>query len=252
MSATLAPAGPAAPAVPRRSAASALAVARLHATRRNLTFAAPAFCVLVTAAISLIVYLVLIRTGATNSPGYDPQWNMAMAYALPGFFGYLGTTMVATSFPFALALGATRRAFVAGTLLTYLMIAAYTAAMFTVMLGLERATGHWFAGIHVFDTHVLGGGDPLRCAAIGFLGSLTVFAISAAFASAWTRFRGKGPAGIGLGIVLVLGMTAVAIGPRLGQVFAGFRLWWLAVAAVVVIAVALGGMYLFLRRASVR
>jgi hypothetical protein len=231
---------------------STLAVTRIHLERRYLTFVSPLTTIVGAALLSVLVYVVLMRVGTTSTEGYDPRNNPAMVWALPWVFGYLGVSMVSTSFPFGLAVGATRRAYAGGTLLAYVAMSGYATVVMTALLALERATGHWFASMYIFDSYLLGSGDLLRCALITFLGSLTIFALCSTFAAAWIRFRGRGPLGIAAAIVLAAGVALIVTGDRLGSLFAGFHLWWLAIAACLIIAVALGGTYLFLRRASVR
>jgi hypothetical protein len=231
---------------------SALAVARIHFVRRYLTFVAPLTTIVIVALMSVLAYAVLMRTGVTSSPDYDPRINFAMMWGLPSLLGYLGVSMVATSFPFSLAVGATRRSYTGGTLLAYLVLSGYSAIVTTALLGLELATGHWFADMYIFDVYVLGAGNMARCALITFLGSLTVMTLGGVFAASTIRFRGLGPLGIVLGIVLGLGVFLIVAGDGLGALFAGFRPWWLVVAAAVVIVASSAGTYLFLRRAAVR
>jgi len=227
-----------------------LAVTRIHFVRRELTFLRPIMIVVAATLLSMLVYAVLFRFGIAGAG--DARYNAAQVYALPGFYAYLGVAMVSTSFPFGLAVGATRRAYAGGTLIAYLALSAYTTVLMTALLGLELLTNHWFAGMYIFDVYALGAGDPVRCAITVFLACLALLSVCGAFAASWIRFRGYGPVGIAVGVIVVGALTLLVAGPRIWDLFAGFRLWWLVVAAIVVSVLAQTGTYLFLRRANVR
>jgi len=232
---------------------TALAVTRLHLARRGTMLVTPLGLIAVAGAITILISVIVLRaTGGAPGPDYDPRWNQAMAWTLPGFLVYLSVAAVATTFPLGMSLGSTRRSFVAGTQLAQLALAAYITAVMTLLLLAELATGHWFAGIHAFDVYTLGAGNPLVFAAIVFLGTLTLFSMGSLFGSAYVRYRALGPLCLSVGLGLLLALIALAIGPSLGPLFASFQLWWLAVAAGIVIVLAQAGTYALLRRAAVR
>ncbi len=231
------------------------AVLRLHLARRGTMFGAPLGILGIATVISIIILFAVLRaTGTSLGTCYadEARWNQAMIWSLPGFLVYLGVATVATTFPFGMSLGSTRRSYVAGTLLAYLTLSAYLTAVMTALLLLELATNHWFIGLYVFDVYSLGAGDPLALAATVFLGSLFMFAMGSVFGAAYVRFRAAGPMVLALGLALVVAALILIVGPGFGPIFASFQLWWLAIAAGVVIVLALGGTYLLLRRASVR
>ncbi|WAP50789.1 hypothetical protein OL239_12330 [Arthrobacter sp. ATA002] len=178
--------------------------------------------------------------------------NPGIVYALLGFFGYLGVASVGTTFPFALALGATRRAFVAGTLIWNAMTAAYVALILAVLTAVETATNHWFAGFYIFDIYVLGGGDILRLLPIVFFGVLATLTIGGVFAAAWVRFGSLGPQLIAGGVVLALAVAAIVLVPQAAAIAAVFQLWWLTAAAVGAVGLSAAGTWLLLRPATVR
>ena len=92
---------------------------KLHLNKREITFLVPLYITLMVTVLSVLIALIFWRSG--SQPGSD-GWvigsrnNPGIAYSLPGFLVYLGVQSIATTFPFALTLGATRRAFTAGTL----------------------------------------------------------------------------------------------------------------------------------------
>ena len=165
---------------------------------------------------------------------------------------YLGVQSVATTFPFALTLGATRRGFAAGTLLWSVTVSAYLALVFAALTIIEIATDHWFAGFYIFDIYVLGAGDLGLLLPIVFLGVLSMLTIGGVFGASWMRFGARGPQLIGMSTAIVLVIALIVMIPAAEDIIAAFELWWLAVAAAVVIAVSAIGTWLLLRSASVR
>jgi hypothetical protein len=228
---------------------------KLHLNRRSGTFVVPLMIAATVAVISVLIALIFWRSGSEpGTAGWieGSQSNPGIVYALGGFLGYFGVAAVATTFPFALTLGATRRAFVAGTLIWDAITAAYIAVIFAVLNAIELATNHWFAGFYIFDVYVLGGGDTLRLLAIVFLGVLAILTIGGVFAAAWVRFGALGPQVIAAAVIIALAITLIIIVPEIGAIAAAFQLWWLAVAAGVAILLSAIGTWLLLRPAIVR
>lgn len=232
-----------------------ISTTRLHLNQRRGTFLVPLSIAAVVGIVSVIIALIFWRGG--SQPG-TADWiqssrsNPGVIYALGGFLVYFGVASVASTYPFALTLGSTRRAFVAGTLLWQAFVAAYVAVVFLVLELIEVATNHWFIGFYVFDIYVLGAGDPWRLLAIVFLGVLVFLTIGAVFAAAWVRFGVRGPQLLALGLLVALGLGIAILVPDFAAIFAAFQLWWLAVAAAVVIVLASLGTWLFLRSAVIR
>lgn len=238
-----------------RGARAVLAALQLHLNKREQTFVVPLGIAGMVAIVSVVISLLFWRGGSI--PGTQ-EWisgsraNPGIAYALVGFIVYLGVQSVATTFPFALTLGATRRSFALGTLLWGAITSAYLAAVFSVLVTIELATDHWFAGFYIFDVHVLGAGELGRLIPIVFLTSLTLLVLGGVFGASWIRYGARGPQLIGviIGAMVVVGLLIVI--PSFASIMAAFELWWLAVAAVVVIVLASVGMWLLLRNATVR
>jgi len=234
---------------------SVLSTVKLHLNKRQITFLVPLYIIAAVAVTSVIVSLIFWRFGSV--PGSD-AWieggrsNPAFLYSFPGFLVYLGVQSIATTFPFALTLGATRRAFVAGTLVWAVLVSAYITAALAILTTLELATGHWFSGFHVFDTYVLGAGDLTQLIPTVFLGVLVCLVIGGAFAAAWVRWGAIGPQAVAAAVVLILGAALLILIPAAPGIFAAFELWWLAVAAALVIAICAVAAWLFLRPATVR
>ncbi|WP_166983813.1 hypothetical protein [Paramicrobacterium fandaimingii] len=232
-----------------------IATTKLHLNKREVTFVVPLYITAMVAVISVLISLLFWRGGSL--PGTEgwiqgSQSNPGILYALAGFLVYLGVQSVATTFPFALTLGATRRGFTAGTLLWNVTVSAYLALVFAALALIEIATDHWFAGFYIFDIYVLGAGDLSLLLPIVFLGVLSMLTIGGVFGASWMRFGARGPQLIAVAVAVVLVVTLIVIMPSAAEIIAAFQLWWLAVAAGIVIIVSAIGSWLLLRSAIVR
>lgn len=232
-----------------------LATTKLHLNKREITFRRPLIIAATVAFISVLIALLFLRGGSV--PG-SPDWvassrlNPGMIYAFPGFLGYLGVQSVATTFPFALTLGSTRRAFVGGTLLWAIITSAYLTAVLAILTMIEIATGHWFSHFYIFDIIVLGGGNLALLIPIVFLGTLSILTVGGVFGASWIRYGARGPQLIAAGVVVVIIVALIIILPSAPAILAAFQLWWLAVLAAVVIVLSSLGTWLLLRNAIVR
>jgi hypothetical protein len=166
--------------------------------------------------------------------------------------------VIGTSTPLALALGATRRSMWWGSVLTFVLHALLAAAVLTVFLLLERATGGWFLGLPAFDVRLFAGGSPAWALLVAFLVYLGAQLVGAVFATVYVR---GGPVALTLSIIGTVVTTlavlvwaaatgassAAAVGAGSAGVPAGLVL--LAAAAPVLLALLGWGLY---RRVSVR
>lgn len=233
---------------------TAIKTLRLHYTKREILLLVPLYILGLVLLVTLLVFLVLQRVGIEPSLDIEAArtHNLAIMWSLPGFLVYLGVQSVATTFPFGLALGADRRGYALGTLLTHATLALYLTTAISLLLLIELATNHWFIGAYVFDVHVIGGGRLQYLVPIVFLAALTLFSIGGAFGASWLRLGSKGPLLIGGGMLIVILLALLALAPALPQIVAAFEAWWLAVLAGVLTVLAVIAEYAFLRRAAVR
>jgi hypothetical protein len=240
---------------PVRSGASPLTVFRLHYAKRVMMFGVPLYILLGVLAFSAIISLVFWRAGSAIG---SEEWitgsrnNQGMIWAFIGFMVYMGVQSVATTFPLGLSLGSTRRSFTLGTLLSHVALAAYLAAITAAVFLLEIATDHWFVGFYLTDVYILGAGDLGLLLAIQFLTVLTSLSVGAAFAAVWVRFGNRGTTLMSLGLGILLAAALVIVVPYAEQIAEAFQLWWLAIAALGIIALSALAEYACLRRASVR
>jgi len=232
-----------------------LNITRLQLNKRDVSFLVPAVILFVVIIVSAIISVALQRAGLDPA---DPDFadvarkNLGVVWSLPGFLVYYGVQAVATTFPFAMALGATRRDYVFGTLVANIITSLYVTAMLVVLLLLELATNHWFFTIYVLDNYALGAGNVVTLAVTSFLGVLFCTTIGGLFAALWVKFGNKGPTIFGLALGLVLAVLVLIYVPRLGEIIASITAAKVVITAVVIIVLALLGTWASMRRTSVR
>jgi len=255
MTTTSAPgAAPGAGRAARGPGASAVAVLRLQTTKRFETFGSPLVVLgtglLATALVALVVWRA---TPAGSGTWVEVSRGLQLVlWWLVGYMGYNGVQSVATTFPLALTLGTTRAAFTAGTVAHHVLVSAHVTLVALALLGLEQLTDRWFTGVHLLDSRLLGDGDPVRLVAILFLSQLAALSLGGAFAAVWVRHGPRVTFASGVAVVLVLALVAALVVPGVADLAGAFRLWWLSVLAVAVIAVCALVQTLALRRAAVR
>lgn len=233
----------------------ALKVTRLHLNKPAVMFGVPAQIVIIVLIVSAIISFALQRAGLDpNSASYadGARWNQGMIWSLPGFLIYYGVQAVSTTYPFALALGATRRAHVFGTAIANLILSVYIALIMLALLGLELATNHWFFGVYAVDTYLLGAGDPFVLTATIFVLTFVCTSLGGFFGAVWVRFGPKGPTVAALGLALVLVILLLIFVPQLGEILAAITGPLLAGVGLGVALAALAATWWIMRRASVR
>lgn len=234
----------------------ALKVTRLHLNKWENIVATPPGILAVVLVVSIVIQLAILRaTGMTpETPGYieSARYNSGVVWSLPGFLIYYGVQAVAMTYPFALALGTTRRNFIVGTLLANVLQSAYTALLLLALLGVELATGHWFAGVYVLDVYALGSGNPLLLLLLAFSGTLFCLTTGGLFGAVWVRFGSRGPLVLGLVLGLSLALTVLIVAPSIANILAGLSYGRFLTGVGVVILLAIVGTWFAMRRASVR
>lgn len=232
-----------------------LKVTKLHLNKGVTFLMTPLMILAVVFVVSIIISLALQRTGVDpTSAEYiqGARFNSAVVWSLPGFLVYYGVQGVATTYPFGLALGATRRNFILGTLVANAIQAAYIALLLLALLGLELLTNHWFASIYVLDVYALGAGNGLVLVASAFVAVLLCLTIGGFFGAIWVRFGAKGPAIAGLALGLVIAVLVLVFAPQLGEIFAAITRPAIAGVSLAVLVLAMLGTWLAMRRAAVR
>ena len=231
------------------------AILRLLFSRRISSVWLPVILSLGVVAVMLIVVIALRLAGVDMTAAESIQgmrYNWGIVYTLAGFFIALGVQTATTCFSFAIALGTTRRDYVLGTAAFFVVEAVYVTALLTVLLLVEKTTGHWFIGAYVFDVAVLGDGQVLRFVPVVLLGCLAMQTIGAMFGASWLRFGMRGPLIIGGGLVVLIVAGILIVVPRLAE-WAQYFTSTLALIALGVLTLAsLTSATAFLRSASPR
>lgn len=232
-----------------------LDVTRLHLNKPLVMFGVPLFTLGAVLVVTAIIALAMQRAGADVSAAdyaEGARMNMGMVWSLPGFLVYLGVQAVSTTFPFALAMGTTRKNYVTGTALSNIIISAYVSLAMAVLLGIELLTDHWFVGIYALDVYLLGSGDFGILIPTAFIGVFTALSIGGVFGAIWARYGNKGPTILGIVLILVAAIAVLIAVPYFGDIVAFYTLPLLALTGIAIAVVAQTGTWLCMRRVSVR
>lgn len=231
------------------------AVTKLHFNKREISLLVPASILLLAILISVIIALAMQRGGVDpTSAEYVAGFrnNTGVVGSITGFLVYLGVQAVATTFPFGMSLGTTRRAYTLGTVMYFVVQAAYIAVISVVLLFVEKLTGHWFVSAYALDSGLLGDGNPFKLAVIMFVLTLTAMSIGGVFGAVFVKAGAKGPLILGISLGLVLALAILFTVPYFSAIFASGVMAKLLGAGLVIALVANCGTYLGLRTASVR
>ena len=230
-------------------------VVRMHLSRLFNSVAMPVILsVGVVAAMVLVVFAVNAAGVDTRSEAFADgmSTNGGITFTLLGFLIALGVQSATPCFAFATSLGVTRRHYVAGTAVYFVIQSLLVTALLSVLLVLEKVTDHWFIGVRALDVVILGSGDWGRFLVIVSLGVLMCLSLGALFGASWLRFGTRGPLIIAAVVVLVLAVGMFIAIPRFAEIMAALTFAVVPVAFLAVTALALLGAAAFLNRASVR
>lgn len=234
---------------------SLVKVTKLHLNKPQAMFSVPVQIVFVVMLVTALISLVLQRADVFTGMGQYVdvvRSNQALVFSLPGFLLYYGVQAIATTYPFALALGATRRSYVWGTALANVILSVYVALVMLVLLGLELVTDHWFANIYAIDVFLLGNGNPLVLGVTAFLLTFVSVSIGGFFGGVWVRFGSKGPLVTALVLAVVLAVLLFLFVPYSQEIIAAVSRPLIAAVALGLALLSLFGTWIVMRRASVR
>lgn len=119
----------------------ALAVMRMHLVDRVTLFVLPLAIVAASFLINIVIWSFVPEDGRSTGG----------AASLYVFVGIAAMFAVTRGLPFALGMGASRRAFALGTGMTGLVIAAVMGTIYLVLRTLERASDGWWMKGRFFD-----------------------------------------------------------------------------------------------------
>jgi hypothetical protein len=123
-------------------------IVRLHLAAPSVFIGIPWTIVGMAFVVSVaIAVLITANGGEPTGQRYSwavlsPQWYLVV----------VGVQAIGMTFPFALGFGVTRRDFWLGTATLFTLLSLANAAAYTLLLQIERATGHWWTGTHMFDS----------------------------------------------------------------------------------------------------
>ncbi|MFS0724552.1 hypothetical protein [Paenibacillus sp. 1P07SE] len=115
-----------------------------------------------------------------------------------------GITIVPQTFPLALGLGATRRDYFIGTVLTGLLMGVFSTVVVTLLGAIEQASGSWGTGLHFFHLPYLHDGSLIQQLILFLLLYMFFFFCGLAIAAVYRRY-GRSSLLIALLAALVLG-----------------------------------------------
>jgi hypothetical protein len=187
-----------------------VAVMKMHLTDRITLVALPLGILAAAFAVNVVIWLPLPEDGRRTG-GAASVLVFVLAAAM---------FAVVRGLPFALGMGATRRAFAVGTVLTGAVLALGFGTLYLLLSGLEELTDGW--GLHgtFFDFAWFGrSAVPARWAVL-VLAFLASWLLGAAVSALWPRW------GV---VALVIGGPATILVGGGGFALVTWRGWWDAV-----------------------
>jgi hypothetical protein len=165
---------------------------------------------IVSIGVALLIVAAVPEAGradALNGMRYSwavlsPLWYLAV----------VGVQAVTAVFPFALGFSITRREYALGTLLTYLVIAAFNATGWAILTEIERAINNSGVVFHHFTALWFGEVGAGTVWLSLFSLQILIFAVTAAFGAVYARWRAIGMLVLWSAVaLLVLGLVAFAV-----------------------------------------
>ncbi|BDZ51255.1 hypothetical protein GCM10025867_34960 [Frondihabitans sucicola] len=196
-------------------------VVRLNLVNTRTVFVVPAIVMgsilLVNAAIWYIITATTSGTDRVDAMT-GTQYSGGSFYIFV-FMLVIGVQVVTATFPFALGLSATRRDFALGSGLTFVLLAAVYSIAFAALSLVERATGGWFLGGHLFTSLYFGANVGQRLLVV-FFGLLFCFFVGAMGGTLFMRWRATGVmlGGAALAVVVLGALAAVSFSDSWGAV----------------------------------
>lgn len=182
-------------------------VLNVHFVDRKGTFLVPLYILAALVAIVVAIGVIARVAGANEAEMYEGmKWNGAV-WALLGMGFGIGAMTMTQYLAFALGLGITRREWLAGSSVMFVLVAAGTAVVVTLLKLIEQATTGFGLSVRLFDTVHTGPASWWQTLLQVFLMVMAAMTITAAISGIWTRWGKTGlmwlaAAGIALGVVL--------------------------------------------------
>jgi hypothetical protein len=185
----------------------ALAVAHMHLVDRVTLFVMP-FAICGSAFVINIVLWTFVPVDGRNTGAASSLHFFVLAAAI---------LAVLRGLPFALGMGASRRAFVLGTGLTGLVLAGVMGSAWAVLRRIEELSNGWGLHGHFFDFPWMHESSWFVVWIMMMLSIGACFAVGALVASVWARF--------GMSSLVIGGPVAILVFGGLG-VLTSVQHWW--------------------------
>lgn len=249
-------------AAPRPLARRVGNIVRLHLANPFTIVGTPVIVLALIFAVNWMIWWI-IRTAAPSDPQSVSDVSTGFQYSGATLWIFVYMMVVAImamnlTFSFALGFSSTRRDFLLGTGLTFVVLSALYALAYIGLAALETWSGGWGVGGAMFNSFYFGVDEPwwLRLFHV-FALFLFFFAAGSAFGSMYVRWKARGLILFFslLSIALMGGVALITVSDSWADVggffvAAGFTGAY-ALSLVVSLAAGLAG-YLILRRATPR
>lgn len=126
-------------------------IVRLHLANPSIFIGIPWAIVGLASLVTITIAIIMRSAGATP----DDLENMRYSWAVVSPQWYMvvvGVQAIGLTFQFALGFGTTRRDFWLGTSLIFVLVSAANAVAIALLVQLEKATGGWWVGAHMFNS----------------------------------------------------------------------------------------------------
>jgi hypothetical protein len=237
-------------------------VVRLHAANPFTILGTPLLVLGLIFAVNWVIWW-LIRTLSPSDPQTVADVSEGFQYSGATLWIFVYMMVVAImamnlTFSFALGFSSTRRDFILGTGVTFVVLSAFYALLYILLAGIETWTGGWGVGGAMFNSLYFGLDSPwyLRLFHV-FTLFLFFFAIGSSFGAMYVRWKARGLVLFfsALSVVLLCAIVLTTLTeswPAFGQFFVTVGFTGAYALSLVISAVAGIAGYLILRRATPR
>lgn len=235
-----------------------LAVFRLHFANPSTTIGVPWMIMAIILAVNVAIWWIIFTSVVTAEDRADASEGMEFSGASFFIFVYMmvvAIQAIAITFPFALGYGVTRRDYYLGSSLAFVALSAGYAIALTILAELEKATGGWGFGGHMFTARYYGAGEWYQYLFVFFTLFLFFFFAGAAIATIYARWRMYGMIALfgALALLIVGGLALIAYTQSWGAVGEWFvAMGFIGVIAWTLVPTAISAVtgYLVLRKAT--
>lgn len=182
-------------------------VIRVHFADRKSTIMLPLIILGIAAAAIALVGVIAMILGAAREELWEGMQYSGAIWALLGMGIGIGFATMGQYLSFALGMGITRREWVLGSGLMFVLMAAGMSIFVVVGKVIEVATGGWGMGVRMFDTIHTGTGAWWQTAIQTFLIVLAGMCFCAMLGAIWNRWGKAGLYWLGAGVLVVLLMA---------------------------------------------